>query len=324
MLHTRICDLFGIEHPIISAPMAGAAGSDLAAAVSHAGGLGLIGGTNPGGADWLRAQIRTVRERTDRPFGVGFITSAPGTDDLMRVALEERVAVIAHSFADPTPFVATARAAGSKTIVQVQSVAQAVAAARAGAHVIAAQGTEAGGHTGTSATLPLVPAVIDVAGDIPVIAAGGIADGRGLAAVLLLGADGAWIGTRFVASREAESASWAKERILAAGTDYTVLTRVYDLATRAPFPAGVRDRVLRNELTDAWNDRGENEIAAARDDLSARIAAANRENDARAAPARAGSAVGLIHDLAPAGEIVRFLVADAERILRERPGAVLR
>src|SRR5437763_5396519 len=124
---------------------------------------------------------------------------------------------------------------------------------RAGVDVIAAQGTEAGGHTGSrSATLPLVPAVIDAVGDIPVVAAGGIADGRGLAAVLMLGAEGVWMGTRFVASREWAGAAWAQERVVAAGTDDTVLTRVYDLAGEAPFPEGITHRVVRNELTEAW------------------------------------------------------------------------
>ena len=203
MLHTRLCDVLGVEHPILNAPMAGSATAALAAAVSAAGGFGLIGGTTAGGAAWLRAQIRAVRERTTRPFGVGFISSYPGLDDLVQVALQERVAAISHSFADPTPYVAAAHAAGVKVLVQVQSVAQAVRAAHAGGDVIAAQGTEAGGHTGTtSATLPLVPAVVDAVGAIPVVAAGGIADGRGLAAVLMLGADGVWLGTRFVASTE--------------------------------------------------------------------------------------------------------------------------
>jgi nitronate monooxygenase len=150
----------------------------------------------------------------------------------VQVALEERVATVSHSFADPTPYVAAAHAAGVKVLVQVQSVAQAVHAAHAGVDVIAAQGTEAGGHTGTtSVTLPLVPAVV---------AAGGIADGRGLAAVLMLGAEGVWLGTRFVASTEWAGGAWARERVVAAGTDDTVLTRVYDLALGSPFPGGHR------------------------------------------------------------------------------------
>ena len=133
MLHTRLCDVLGVEHPILNAPMAGSAAAELAAAVSAAGGFGLIGGTTAGGAAWLRAQIRTVRDRTNRPFGVGFISSYPGLDALVQVALEERVVAVSHSFADPTPYVAAAHAAGVKVLVQAQSVARAVCAAHAGA-----------------------------------------------------------------------------------------------------------------------------------------------------------------------------------------------
>lgn len=323
MLHTRICDLLGIEHPVISAPMAGTAGAELAAAVSAAGGFGLIGGTTPEGPDGLRAMIRAARERTDRPFGVGFISSFPGLEALVQVALEERVAAVSHSFSDPTPFVPAAHAAGVKVLAQVQTVAQAQVAALAGVDAIAAQGTEAGGHTGYSGTLPLVLAVIDVAGGIPVLAAGGIADGRGLAAVLMLGAEGVWIGTRFVASREAQGADWVKQRVVRASTDDTVLTRVYDLVTAAPFPPGIGDRVLRNDFTAAWHERPD-EAAARREELAAQLATAAQAGDARLAPARAGCAAGLIGAVEPAGEIVRTIVAEAERLLRQRPGELLR
>lgn len=322
MLRTRICDLLGIEHPVISAPMAGAATAELAAAVSEAGGLGLIGGS-AGDADWLRAQIRVVRERTDRPFGVGFISSFPGVGPLLRVALEERVAAVAHSFADPTPYVAAAREAGVRVLAQVQTVARAETAARAGVDIIAAQGSEAGGHTGYSGTLPLVPAVVDAVGDTPVVAAGGIGDGRGLAAVLMLGADGAWIGTRFAASPEAAGAEWTKERVLGIGTDDTVLTRAYDLTSGAPFPPGIGDRVLRNEFTDAWHGRDE-EVLAVRGELEERVKLASEAGDPRVAPVRAGSAAGLIRTIEPAGDILRTVVAEAERILRERPHHLVR
>ena len=324
MLHTRICDLLAIEHPILSAPMAGTANAALAAAVSEAGGLGLIGGSTPGGdAEWLRGQIRAVRERTTKPFGVGFISSAPGLAALTAVAIEERVPVIAHSFADPTPFVTEIHAAGLLMIAQVQTVAQARVAAQAGVNAIAAQGTEAGGHTGYSGTLPLVPAVVDVAGGIPVIAAGGIADGRGLAAVLMLGAEGVWLGSRFVASAEAEGGSWVKERVVAAGTDDTVLTRAYDIVTQAAFPPGIGDRVVRNDYTDTWHGR-DDELLARRPELHAQLVQAAKEGDGRIAPTRAGNAVGLIHAVQPAADIVRAIVAEAERLLRDRPGQVLR
>jgi nitronate monooxygenase len=322
MLHTRLCDLFGIPHPILNAPMAGTAGAELAAAVSAAGGLGIIGGSG-GDAAWLRGQIRAVRERTDKPFGVGFISSRPGLAELTAVAIAERVPVITHSFADPTPFVAEVHAAGIIMVCQVQTVAQARVAAQAGVDAIAAQGTEAGGHTGYSGTMPLVPAVVDVAGGIPVIAAGGIADGRGMAAAFMLGAEGVWLGSRFVASREAEGGSWVKERVVAASTDDTVQTRAYDIVTQAAFPPGIGDRVVRNDYTDAWHGR-DSEVAERRTELRAQLVDAAKAGDGRIAPTRAGNAVGLIHAVQPAGEIVQQIIADTERILRERPGQVLR
>ncbi len=322
MLHTRLCDLLGIEHPIISAPMAGRATAELVAAVSAAGGFGLIGGSTSG-PEWLREQIRMVRERTDRPFGVGFISSSPGLQALVQVALEERVAAISHSFADPTPYIQSAHAVGVKVLAQVQTVAGAVAAAKAGVDAITAQGTEAGGHTGYNATLPFVPAVVDVAGSIPVVAAGGIADGRGLAAVLMLGADGVWIGTRFLASREAGGALWAKTSVVEAGTDDTILTQAYDLAQNAPFPPGVGGRVLHNAFTARWHGLAD-EVVARQQELEAQVLAAEAAGDARHAPVYAGNDVGLIRSVEPARKIVRQLVQEAAQILRERPANLLR
>jgi len=322
MLHTRICDLLGIEHPILNAPMAGTANAALAAAVSEAGGLGIIGGSN-GDGEWLRGQIRAVRERTNKPFGVGFISSRPNVAELTAVAIAERVSVIGHSFADPTPYVAAIHAAGLLLIAQVQTVALARTAVAAGVDIVVAQGTEAGGHTGYSGTLPLVPAVVDVAEGIPVIAAGGIADGRGLAAVLMLGAEGAWLGSRFVASIEAEGGSWVKERVVAAGTDDTVLTRAYDIVTQAAFPPGIGDRVVRNDYTDAWHGR-DDDLPARRSELHAQLVQAAKAGDGRIAPTRAGNAAGLIHAIEPAADIVRAIITEAERILRDRPGQLLR
>lgn len=323
MIHTRICDLFGIEHPLISAPMGGSAGGELAAAVSEAGGLGMIGGTSAGGADWLRVQIRAARERTARPFGVGFITAFPGVEALIEVALAERVPVHCHSFADPTPYVEAAHAAGATVIVQTQTVALALTAARAGADAIVAQGTEAGGHTGSTGTLALVPAVVDATDGLPVIAAGGIGDGRGLAAALLLGAEGAWLGTRFVASREWAGGEWAKERVVGAGADDTVLTHAYDIAARSPFPAYIGDRVLRNEFTDTWHGR-DDEVAHRGRELNTMVRAAVAEGDPRLAPVRAGAASALISEIEPAAVIVQRIVREAESLLRTRSAALLR
>ena len=274
MLNTRLCDLLGIEHPIVSAPMAGAAGGELVAAVSEAGGFGLIGNGSASTPEWLRDQIRIVRERTDRPFGVGFISSFPGLDDLIRVAL------------------------------------------------ITAQGTEAGGHTGHNGTLPMVPAVIDVVGDIPVIAAGGIADGRGLAAVLMLGAEGAWIGTRFVASAESAREEWMKDHIVRASSDDTILTKAYDLTSGAAFPLDVGDRVLSNEFTREWHGR-DAEVVRNRAELQQRVAAGVQARDAGVANILAGTAVGLFSSIEPAGVILRRIVEEAEAILKRRPSEVL-
>jgi nitronate monooxygenase len=323
MIRTRLCDFLAIEHPILNAPMAGTAGADLAAAVSEAGGFGMIGGTSGGGADWLRAQIRAAREQTSRSFGVGFISSFPDADLLVDVALEERVGAINHSFADPAPYVAAAHAAGVKVFVQVQTVAQATAAANAGVDLIIAQGTEAGGHTGMSGTLALVPAVIEVASDIPVVAAGGIADGRGLAAVLMLGAVGAWMGTRFVASREWGGSGSDQQAVLAASSDDTVRTSVYDLVRGAHFPDGIADRVLRNAFNAAWHGR-EAEIAQNRAELQRELEEAGQRGDVTMTDVSAGVGAGLIRTVESAGDIVRRTVREAEQVMRDRCSELLR
>jgi nitronate monooxygenase len=260
--------------------------------------------------------MRAVRAKTSRPFGVGFISSFPGTDDLVQVALEERVAAINHSFADPTPYVAPAHARGVRVFAQVQTVAQATRAAQAGVDVIIAQGTEAGGHTGQAGTMALVPAVVDAAGGIPVVAAGGIADGRGLAAVLLLGATGGWLGTRFVASEEWGGGAWEQRAVLAATADDTVRTSVFDHLRERPFPEGIADRVLRNAFTTAWEGRTD-DIAARQAELRRELEAAAERGDPSVVDVSAGVAVGLISSLEPAGTIVRRIVEEAERVLRE-------
>lgn len=323
MLHTRLCDVLGIQYPIISAPMAGASGAELAAAVSIAGGLGMIGASFAS-PEWLREQIDEVRRRTDLPFGVGFVTSSPDTEALMEIALEHRVPVVSHAFADAAPYIEITAPMGIKTMVQVQTLEQAKAAARAGADVIAAQGVEAGGHTGmVNSTLPFVPAVIDVVGDIPVVAAGGIGDARGIAAVLMLGAEGAWMGTRFVASIESLSADLNKQQIVAHQIDDFVMSRVYDIVREAPFPEGVGERILRNPLTQAWQGH-EDDVEAHKEEILTQLQAAVDAGDTSLARILAGNSAGLVHNIEPAGDIVRRLVAETEQILRSRPAAVLK
>jgi nitronate monooxygenase len=322
VITTPLCSLLGIQHPILNASMAGTATGALAAAVSAAGGFGMIGGTNPNGAAWVREQIRIARSLTDRPFGVGFISSFPDTAELARAALDEGVAAINHSFADPTPFVAQTHDAGVKIFCQVQTLAHAVRAARAGVDVIISQGGEAGGHAGLLGAFALLPAVVDAVAPVPVVAAGGIADGRGLAAALVLGAQGAWMGTRFVASREWGGAAWEQDAVLAATSDDTVQTRLYDLIGERPFPTDNPDRMLRNAFIERWTGR-EAEIPAHREALRAEIASGQDRADLAVAGVSAGVAAGLISAALPAGEIVRGIVREAEQLLRERPRALL-
>ncbi len=322
MLTTKLCSLLGIEFPIISAPMAGTATAALATAVSKAGAFGMIGsGLNPD-PSWIKEQIQAVREKTDLPFGVGFISSAPGIEKVIEAALDAKVAAVSHSFVDPTPFINQAKGSGVKVFAQVQTMADARKAIAAGADIICAQGSEAGGHTSHLGTFSFVRAVVKIAGDIPVVASGGIADGSGLAAALMLGAEGAWIGTRFVASVEWAGPEWAKGQVVIADVDDTILTKVYDLVSDAPFPLEVGDRVIANSFTDTWHGR-EAEMMARKSELSEDIATATAAGDATTAPVRAGSASGLIRSVEPASYILREIVSQAEDILQHRPKKLL-
>ena len=323
-LHTRLCDRFGIEHPIVNAPMGGGdAPAELAAAVANVGGLGMIGGTTMGGAPWLTAQIRRARELTDRPFGVGIISHFPNVAELMGVALAEGVRVIAHSFADPTPFVGSAHDAGALVLCQVRTVEDARRAAAAGVDAVTAQGTEAGGHTGRISTLPLVPAVVDAVTPVPVIAAGGIADGRGIAAALMLGADAVWMGTCFIATAESGVSDAYRARVVAASADETVLTDTFDLALGRPWPDGVSGRAVANRFSARWHGR-EDEVRAWSEAERAEYAARPPESDVEEQAVWAGEALSMVTAVQPAGTVVARLVAEATQVLTERPGVVVR
>lgn len=316
MLPTRICDLFGIQTPIVNAPMASIAGGELAAAVSEAGGLGLIGamGNTP---DSLREQIRLARERTSRPLGVGFITHwLPEAADLYEVVLKERVAVIAHSFVDPAPYVPAAKEAGAKIICQVQTVEGALRALEAGVDAIVAQGTEAGGHTGPISMAVLLPQVVAAVSPLPVIAAGGIADGRGAAAAFALGAEGVWIGTAFLASPESGYSPVRKRRILEMSASDTIRTRVFDIAMGDPWPEHIAGRASRNAFSDQWYGR-EEELKGSTE-AAALMEAAMKNEDISIKPVWAGEGVGLVTTTKSAGDIVHDITAEANRILRDR------
>ncbi len=322
-LHTRLCDLLEIEHPILNAPMGGGdAPAELAAAVSEAGGLGLIGGTTVGGVPWLVEQIRRARELTDRPFGVGLISHFPGAAELMAAALDEGVRIISHSFADPTPFMGAARDAGAIVLCQVRTVDGARLAAAAGVDVVTAQGTEAGGHTGRVSTLPLVPAVVDAVAPRPVVAAGGIADGRGVAAALLLGADGVWLGTRFIATSESGVSDAYRDRVVASSADDTVLTDVFDLAAGRPWPEGVSGRAIANRFSAEWHGR-ESELAAWADEHRGEYRALGPETDVDLQAVWAGEAVSLVTRVESAAAVVAELVREATEVLSTRPRALL-
>jgi len=315
-LTTRVTELLGSEHPILLAPMDIVASGKLARAVSQSGGLGLLGG-GYGNKDWLRREFAAAGNAR---IGCGFITwSLAKRPELLDLALEHQPVAIMLSFGDPTPFAGKVKRAGSKLICQVQSFRQAKEAAEAGADVIVAQGTEAGGHGSNRTTLTLVPEIADALPEVPVVAAGGIADGRGLAAAVMLGAEGVLVGTRFYASQEAQGHEIAKRRILQADGDSTLRSIVFDITRRNVWPAPYTGRVLRNSHSTRWYGR-ETELMQHLDEEAARYSEAGEAGNFDTAAVIAGEAVGLIHDLPPAAEIVERMVREAEVLLGRRLG----
>lgn len=321
MIRTRITDLFGIDYPVMSAPMAMHSGGKLAGAVSKAGGLGSFGGIHQTkGPDWLREEITHVRSQTDRPFAVGFITAfLPMFEQHFQTVLDESVPVVALSFGGPQPWLDRAKAAGAKVICQAQSMSHAEEAVAGGADVIVAQGNEAGGHTGNMNLLPLLVGIIERYPDVPMMASGGIASGRALAAVLAAGADGAWAGTAFLATPECqEIPEEHKQLIIKSDGEDTVYTRAYDVLWGAPWPQGIAERGRRNRFTDEWTGH-EGDIIPRREELQARVQAAVNDFDSLGDRAVLyGQSAGAVHAIRPAAQVLREICADAERILRER------
>jgi nitronate monooxygenase len=311
-IHTSLCDLFGIEHPVLLAPMAGVSGGALAAAVSRAGGLGLVGG-GYGDADWLAREFDAAG---DARIGVGLITwSLARQPHLLDLVLERAPAALMLSFGDFQPFLPKVRDRQTKLIVQVQTLDQARKAIEAGVDAIVAQGTEAGGHGGTRATFPFVPAVVDIAKEIPVIAAGGIADGRGLAAALALGASGVLCGTRFFASDESLASDNAKQAALNGGGDDTERSSVFDLARGLDWPADWNIRTMRNSFTRRWSE----DVGGLRQNIAeeqARFEAARAVDDTDIAPVIVGEAADLIQVIEPAQETLHGMIVQAEHHLR--------
>lgn len=317
-LSTRLTARFGLTHPVISAPMALAAGGALAGAVSAAGGLGLIGG-GYGDAGWLDDQFKAAG---NQPVGCGFITwSLRKSPHLLEAVLARRPRAIFLSFDDPEPFASRVRAQGVPVICQVQTVADAARAIDVGADVVVAQGAEAGGHGEKRATLTLVPEVADLiaarASDTLLCAAGGIVDGRGLAAALMLGADGVVMGSRFWASSEAVVHPNMHRAALAADGDQTVRSSVMDIARALDWPARFTARVLCNTFTDAWHGN-ESELRAHAAGEAARWRQAWNDGDVTVANTFVGEAVGLIGTIEPAGQILARVVHEAEQAIRQR------
>ncbi len=329
MWRTRVTEQYGLHLPFIGAGMALIALPPLVSAVSNAGGLGVLGAAlaSPQG---LRAMIREVKSKTSRRFGVDFVAHFwEGAH--IDVCLEEQIPVVVFFWCSPGTLVPRLHAGGAKVWMQVGSVPEAREAVQAGADAVIVQGSEAGGHNrGVAATFSLVPSVVDAIGPVPVIAAGGIADGRGVAAALALGADAVWVGTRLVASREAYAHDEYKRRILAATAADTLRTTIF-----GPEWPGAQTRVLRNRVANEWAGR-EDEIPLPSDppQLIGRTVVGGQEvpmpkfsvllptpdttGDFEEMCLLSGESAGLVRDIRPAGEIVRDMMAGAERIILGR------
>jgi nitronate monooxygenase len=328
MLHSRFTEMFGLDYPLMSAPMTLHSGGVLAGAVSAAGGLGSFGGIHlSNDPNWIRSEIEKVRKRTDRPFAIGFITGfIPFVEPLFEASLIEVPALIALSFGDPAPWIERCRSAGSRVICQVQTYAHADLAVEAGADALVAQGTDAGGHTGEISLLPLLAGVAERHPDIPLLAAGGIGDGRTLAAALTAGADGAWLGTAFLATPEAMEIDDVYKRLIVEsdGAD-TVYTHAYNIVSGYPWPPGIGERVRRNRFTEEWADR-EAELRTKREQVAAtRIGfSAISDEDVATREVLYGQSARFVTAVRPVAEVMRSICEEAERQLRSRPPSFLR
>jgi nitronate monooxygenase len=320
---TRLTEALGIEVPILSAPMAGSAGGQLAAAVSSAGGLGLLGG-GFGVPEWLEREFAAAGNAR---IGCGFITwSLARRPEILDAALAHRPAAVMLSFGDPAPFAGAIRAAGCKLICQVQNMDHVRAAVANRADIIVAQGAEAGGHGAKRATLTLTPEVADLlAKESPatvLVAAGGIADGRGMAAAMMLGADGVLLGSRLWASAESLTHPAHRQAAVARSGDETLRGTVGDLAWGIDWPAEFSFRVLKTSFIERWHGR-EDAFRAVAEAARPAFMAALAEGRTDDATAAVGEAIGLMREVLPAGTIVAAVAAEAAALLRNRAGELL-
>jgi len=306
VLRTPVCDLFGILHPVIQGGMAHVGTVELVAAVSNAGGLGIIG-SGYYQAEWVRAQIRLTKQKTQRPFGINVPLTSPYVKDVIDVILEEGVPIITTGAASPKPYISRFKAAGMKIMPVIASVSAAKHMEEAGVHAVVAEGMESGGHIGDVTTMALVPQVVDAV-KIPVVAAGGFADGRGLAAALALGAQGIQMGTRFVASAECVAHSRYKQKILEATDRSTVVTG---------HTTGLPLRALKNSLTEQY--QALEQAGVTKEELDAfgqgRMHLGLIEGDTDEGSLLAGQIAGMIKDIKPVKAIIEDTIAEAKRII---------
>ena len=307
MLKTKLTDLLGIEYPILQGGMAWVADGELAAAVSNGGGLGIIGGANAPG-EVVRSMIRTCRERTDKPFGVNIMLMCPHRDDVVKVVIEEKVPVVTTGAGSPGVYMEAFKAAGVKVIPVVASVSLAKRMERMGADAVVAEGTESGGHVGETTTMALVPQVCDAV-NIPVIAAGGIADGRGLAASIMLGACGVQMGTVFVCAQECNVHANYKEQILKAKDLDTVVT---GRSSGAPVRS-IKTRFTKNLVEMEQEHRPLEEM----ENLTVgSLRRAVQEGDIQSGTFMSGQIAGLVQEIRPAAQILETVSREAEELLK--------
>lgn len=306
-MKTRITELLGCEYPIIQGGMAWVAEHTLAAAVSNAGGIGLIaGGSAP--IDYLRDQIRKCKEKTDKPFGVNIMLMSPNTEDLAQLCIDEKVAVVTTGAGNPAKFIPAWKEAGIKVIPVIPSVALARRVERAGADAVVAEGTESGGHIGENTTMCLVPQVVDAL-EIPVIAAGGIADGRGIAASFMLGAEGVQIGTRFLASEECQIHPTFKELVVKAKDTDSVVTGRYTGHPCRNIKTKFSKKLASGEKDGSLTPEQFEEITLG----SLRKAVVDGNIDEGSF--LCGAIAGMVNDVKPCAEIIKEMAEQAEKLL---------
>jgi NAD(P)H-dependent flavin oxidoreductase YrpB (nitropropane dioxygenase family) len=324
MIHTRICDLLGIVHPIVLGGMGTATTAPLVAAVSNAGGFGTLG-TSAFNAATLDAEVAAIRERTEKPFGINHLLFQI-QEDMFAVTLRARPTVAAFAWArrdqNLGDYFQRAHDVGAKVMYMAGEVPEAVRAAEAGVDVLVAQGTEAGGHVGWMASLPLVPMMVKAIAPLPVLSAGGIADGRGLAAALALGAEGVLLGTRFMATPEAPIHPNFKQSIVISDGHDTVLTEIPDLTTQRVWP-GAMSRAQRNKFIERWSGR-EWALRQNAPEVGKQAAAARAAGDVDNATLSFGQDAGLIDSIKSVKEVVQEIVTEAEEIIKGRLPNLLR